>query len=89
MNTQQENVQRIGPSVFIERLSQSSRILSEGGLIDEWPNLSFDAIENIEIESKSMRIFYQSFFKLLRLPENAAKAFYTILTKEEDTYTVQ
>lgn len=47
--------------------------------IDEWPDLSFDQIENIEIEDSSLRLFYKSFFQMLRLPENTVKAFIAIL----------
>lgn len=47
--------------------------------IDKWPTLSFEEIEHIEIEQKGIRIFYQSFFKILNLPESVLKAFVSVL----------
>lgn len=49
-------------------------------LIDKWPKYSFSEIENIQIDSKPLRIFYKSFFVVLRTPEHIAKSFYTVLT---------
>lgn len=48
--------------------------------INEWPKISFEEIEDIEIEDKTIRIFYKSFFGILHLPETAARAFWTILS---------
>lgn len=48
-------------------------------LFDEWPKVSFEQIENIEIENKAMRLFYKSFFGILRLPESTLRAFVTLL----------
>lgn len=47
--------------------------------IDKWPTLSFDEIEHFEIEQKGIRIFYQSFFKILNLPESVLRAFVSVL----------
>ncbi|MBI1919053.1 hypothetical protein HYS29_00485 [Candidatus Microgenomates bacterium] len=51
-------------------------------LIDEWPKVSFEEIENIEIEDRTVRIFYKSFFGILHLPETTIKAFWTILKQD-------
>lgn len=48
-------------------------------LIDKWPTLSFEEIEHLEIEQKGIRIFYQSFFRILNLPESVLKAFVSVL----------
>lgn len=48
-------------------------------LFDEWPKVSFEQIENIEIDNKAMRLFYRSFFGILRLPESTIRAFITLL----------
>ncbi len=51
-------------------------------LIDQWPDISqmFSEIENLEIEPKPVRIFYKSFFIVMKTPEHIAKSFYNVLT---------
>lgn len=50
--------------------------------ISEWPRVSFEEIENIEIEDRTIRIFYKSFFGILHLPETAIRALWTILKQD-------
>lgn len=50
--------------------------------IDEWPTISFDIFENVEIENRVGSLCYKSFFKLFRFPEVAWKAFATLLSDE-------
>lgn len=51
-------------------------------LIDEWPVMSFKELEEIEVEGKALRLFYKSFFVVLRLPEIAAHSFIDLLTAD-------
>ncbi len=53
--------------------------LYETPFMDDWPKISFECFEQVEIENKAARVAYRSFFKLLRLPEATLKAFYIIL----------
>ena len=53
-------------------------------LIDEWPTVSFQPIEDIEIDSKPVRIFYSSFFQFLHFPETAVRGFVTFLLTDPD-----
>ena len=50
--------------------------------IDEWPKVSFDEIEGLEIEGDNLRIFYQSFFHLLHVPERIFLSFKTLFAEE-------
>ncbi len=51
----------------------------KGPLIDEWPTISFESCENIEIENGVGRFLYKSFFRFLRGPEIIVSAFSMIL----------
>lgn len=51
-------------------------------LISEWPEISFKEIENINIENRTLRITYKSFFTFLHLPETTLKAFYTLFASK-------
>ena len=53
-------------------------------LITEWPKISFSEIENLEVEEGLVRIFYKSFFVVLRVPEIMFSAFLTILRENPD-----
>lgn len=46
----------------------------------EWPKISFETIENIDIDDKIIKFSCQSFFALLHLPETTFRIFYTFLT---------
>lgn len=46
--------------------------------------ISFESIENIEIENPGLRLFYKSFFSFIHLPETAVKSFYTFLTSSPE-----
>lgn len=48
----------------------------------QWPALTFKEIENIEIENKNVKTFYESFFAVLRVPELTLKAFYDLLRQD-------
>lgn len=48
-------------------------------LIQNWPDYSLSEIEKIDVEDKATRIFCNSFFRFLHLPETMATAFYTVL----------
>lgn len=48
-------------------------------LIEEWSRVSFEELENIEVEDKAVRIFYKSFFKILNSPERILRDFLMIL----------
>lgn len=51
----------------------------ETPFIDKWPKISFDELENLEVEGSTTRLMYRSFFKVLRLPETIVRAFLTVL----------
>lgn len=48
---------------------------SKTPFLDQWPKVSFDELENIEIKNPPTRIFYKSFFVLFFLPEKIFKSF--------------
>lgn len=50
----------------------------EKPLIDEWPQISFKLLEDVEVEGSMLNFLYKSFFKTLRLPETTLKAFLTL-----------
>lgn len=45
----------------------------------EYPEISFDSIERIEIDNPAVRAFYRSFFSALHLPEKTLKSLFTLL----------
>lgn len=49
----------------------------------EWPEVSLDEIEKIEIDNRPLRVFYQSFFMPLRISERITqiiiRTFFTVL----------
>lgn len=47
--------------------------------LEEWPKLSFDEIENIQIDKAPVRFFYKSFFGVLKFPQTIIHAFITLL----------
>lgn len=51
-------------------------------LIDEWPRINFEELENLEVEEGIIKIFYKSFFVVLRAPEIVIRSFFTLLTEE-------
>lgn len=51
-------------------------------LITEWPKINFSELENLEVEEGIVKIFYKSFFVVLRMPEIVMRSFFTLLTEE-------
>lgn len=51
-------------------------------LIDKWPKIKFEELENIEVEGV-LAGFYKSFFSVLNLPENTVRIFSSIMTSEQ------
>lgn len=51
-------------------------------LVAEWPRINFSELENLEVEEGLVRIFYKSFFVVLRMPEIVMRSFFTILTEK-------
>ena len=43
------------------------------------PHISFSELESLEIEGRCLRMFYKSFFVLLRSPEIIIKSFWLLL----------
>lgn len=50
--------------------------------IDEWPTISFNEIAKEEVGGGAVRVFYKSFFLLLRLPETMLSSLTTLLKEE-------
>lgn len=48
----------------------------------EYPDVSFENIENIKIENPTLRIFYKSFFSTLHIPEKTLRSLFMLFTKE-------
>lgn len=51
-------------------------------LIAEWPKINFAELENLEVEEGIVKIFYKSFFVVLRMPEIILRSFATLLTED-------
>lgn len=51
-------------------------------IIVEWPRVSFRDLSNMEIKSKSVRVFYKSILLPFRVPELIIAAFVVILRAE-------
>lgn len=79
-----------------EEACQSSRLLNatlnerylcqgttQQSFFSEWPQVSFDELENLEIEGRWVKMFYKSFFTFLRLPEIVVKSFWLLFTVPE------
>ena len=49
--------------------------------IEEWPRICLRELEDLEIEGKTTRMIYKSFFVFLRLPEIVVTSFVTLLTE--------
>lgn len=51
-------------------------------LITEWPRITFSELESLEVEEGIVKIFYKSFFVVLRMPEIILRSFTTLLTED-------
>lgn len=49
----------------------------------EWPEISFKEIENVKVDNAPTRIFYKSFFTVLRLPQTIIEEFRFLMTAND------
>lgn len=50
----------------------------------EWPKISFDEMEKVNVDNVPARVFYKSFFSVLRLPQTIFEEFCFLMTSSSD-----